>query len=125
MIRRPPRSTRTDTLFPYTTLFRSGEARNVRPGARLGHGEGENHLARRHLRQIFALLLGGHGLIAQHRPDDAADAHPSARKLLGHQAVFKAPEAQAAVFAWDRDTEEAHFSELGPQGFGKIGRAHV
>src|SRR3546814_1720748 len=26
MIRRPPRSTRTDTLFPYTTLFRSGKA---------------------------------------------------------------------------------------------------
>src|SRR3546814_16270258 len=25
MIRRPPRSTRTDTLFPYTTLFRSPE----------------------------------------------------------------------------------------------------
>src|SRR3546814_2615022 len=30
MIRRPPRSTRTDTLFPYTTLFRSasGQLRN-------------------------------------------------------------------------------------------------
>src|SRR3546814_12978542 len=28
MIRRPPRSTRTDTLFPYTTLFRSN---NVQP----------------------------------------------------------------------------------------------
>src|SRR3546814_8260035 len=27
MIRRPPRSTRTDTLFPYTTLFRSGQRR--------------------------------------------------------------------------------------------------
>src|SRR3546814_11978326 len=27
MIRRPPRSTRTDTLFPYTTLFRSAAAR--------------------------------------------------------------------------------------------------
>src|SRR3546814_7294240 len=26
MLRRPPRSTRTDTLFPYTTLFRSGMA---------------------------------------------------------------------------------------------------
>src|SRR3546814_20337265 len=26
MIRRPPRSTRTDTLFPYTTLFRSGSS---------------------------------------------------------------------------------------------------
>src|SRR3546814_19276898 len=30
MIRRPPRSTRTDTLFPYTTLFRSGEASDIR-----------------------------------------------------------------------------------------------
>src|SRR3546814_5008048 len=31
MIRRPPRSTRTDTLFPYTTLFRSGCPSNA-PG---------------------------------------------------------------------------------------------
>src|SRR3546814_5442375 len=38
MIRRPPRSTRTDTLFPYTTLFRSpvggagnGAALNLQP----------------------------------------------------------------------------------------------
>src|SRR3546814_19229746 len=31
MIRRPPRSTRTDTLLPYTTLFRSLPAEN-RPG---------------------------------------------------------------------------------------------
>src|SRR3546814_2255065 len=30
MIRRPPRSTRTDTLFPYTTLFRSPDARHAR-----------------------------------------------------------------------------------------------
>src|SRR3546814_4442759 len=33
MIRRPPRSTRTDTLFPYTTLFRSALDRRV--GGRL------------------------------------------------------------------------------------------
>src|SRR3546814_4296013 len=34
MIRRPPISTRTDTLFPYTTLFRSGGRRHdrARPG---------------------------------------------------------------------------------------------
>src|SRR3546814_11752637 len=31
MIRRPPRSTRTDTLFPYTTLFRSAGARRALP----------------------------------------------------------------------------------------------
>src|SRR3546814_6622908 len=36
MIRRPPRSTRTDTLFPYTTLFRS--RRNLRLGLRLWCG---------------------------------------------------------------------------------------
>src|SRR3546814_6371038 len=35
MIRRPPRSTRTDTLFPYTTLFRSiGTIDLAMPGAR-------------------------------------------------------------------------------------------
>src|SRR3546814_6817328 len=33
MVRRPPRSTRTDTLFPYTTLFRS--QRDVAPRCRL------------------------------------------------------------------------------------------
>src|SRR3546814_19847866 len=32
MIRRPPRSTRTDTLFPYTTLFRSPPEAADRPG---------------------------------------------------------------------------------------------
>src|SRR3546814_4353686 len=31
MIRRPPRSTRTDTLFPYTTLFRSESGNGLRP----------------------------------------------------------------------------------------------
>src|SRR3546814_10943819 len=31
MRRRPPRSTRNDTLFPYTTLFRSGELVSIRP----------------------------------------------------------------------------------------------
>src|SRR3546814_15914408 len=40
MIRRPPRSTRTDTLFPYTTLFRSAvqqraDGRAVPPGENL------------------------------------------------------------------------------------------
>src|SRR3546814_1336365 len=36
MIRRPPRSTRTDTLFPYTTLFRSDSLR-------LAGGRGHEH----------------------------------------------------------------------------------
>src|SRR3546814_4805127 len=45
MIRRPPRSTRTDTLFPYTTLFRSDRQRQRHdaPAQRLEaeHGGGE------------------------------------------------------------------------------------
>src|SRR3546814_7381029 len=32
MLRRPPRSTRTDTLFPYTTLFRSRTGGRTTPG---------------------------------------------------------------------------------------------
>src|SRR3546814_762008 len=42
MIRRPPRSTRTDTLFPYPTLFRSPEFRpgdTIRVGVRVVEGE--------------------------------------------------------------------------------------
>src|SRR3546814_9130169 len=35
IIRRPPRSTRTDTLFPYTTLFRFGQIGNLRFQRRL------------------------------------------------------------------------------------------
>src|SRR3546814_12192985 len=44
MIRRPPRSTRTDTLFPYTTLFRSGlliQGFDHRPTVMMGHARPE------------------------------------------------------------------------------------
>src|SRR3546814_1781884 len=54
MIRRPPRSTRTDTLFPYTTLFRSVR-RNAataspapEPRRRLRPGTAGDRRARRH-----------------------------------------------------------------------------
>src|SRR3546814_9546181 len=40
MIRRPPRSTRTDTLFPYTTLFRSPVGRDAECGAGTGERPG-------------------------------------------------------------------------------------
>src|SRR3546814_2419717 len=54
MIRRPPRSTRTDTLLPYTTLFRSGQrgieglarCRGHRPGHARGRGIGLEWLRR-------------------------------------------------------------------------------
>src|SRR3546814_1406582 len=88
MTRRPPRSTRTDTLFPYTTLFRSfaflqlPDRRPCGPdsgeeGERPGLGQGEPH---RRPRAV------GHHLVfreARERPDapalDAAPAPPLRR----------------------------------------------
>src|SRR3546814_2917621 len=57
MIRRPPRSTRTDTLFPYTTLFRSLAAGNHLDGVpQGGFGRHQECLRRRQL----AHGVGGH-----------------------------------------------------------------
>src|SRR3546814_9925609 len=39
MCRRPPRSTRTDTLFPYTTLFRSDDKQGLEARVSLNHRE--------------------------------------------------------------------------------------
>src|SRR3546814_7859424 len=51
MIRRPPRSTRTDTLFPYTTLFRS-HGRTSKCCVIAAYTRAENHrLSRRKQRQ--------------------------------------------------------------------------
>src|SRR3546814_6223074 len=81
MIRRPPRSTRTDTLFPYTTLFRSAPGQcagtktqlSVRPllSARRGYGPELDILSadglyqrgrckKRQLRRFFAADLSPH-----------------------------------------------------------------
>src|SRR3546814_20541033 len=59
MIRRPPRSTRTDTLFPYTTLFRSTPARRRRGRA------GDRH--RRGCRAGAAGMAGGTPPAPRHR----------------------------------------------------------
>src|SRR3546814_9186655 len=54
MIRRPPRSTRTDTLFPYTTLFRSHERpRKARSAKDSAHRRGA-----RTIRKIRARYFG-------------------------------------------------------------------
>src|SRR3546814_7124980 len=76
MIRRPPRSTRTDTLFPYTTLFRSREA--VHDNPRRG-GDG---IARRDLR------IGTHriGDKASARAERIVRREESARRILKHFA---------------------------------------
>src|SRR3546814_5478734 len=56
MIRRPPRSTRTDTLFPYTTLFRSVgmQGRGLARDDHVGGGGNRLHVGRRHLDELHA-----------------------------------------------------------------------
>src|SRR3546814_8155565 len=91
MIRRPPRSTRTDTLFPYTTLFRSRAAGGDRWFPFRGRHE-RGHRIRR----------GGHGgyrPFAGHRAECAATP-------FGGQGI--APSSQAH---FHRRSEE-HTSEL-------------
>src|SRR3546814_12501990 len=81
MIRRPPRSTRTDTLFPYTTLFRSEELAAETAPTRTGwpRGSGLAELVR----------LGGeaddHGALAD--VDHAGQAHHA----LDHLDVVRSP----------------------------------
>src|SRR3546814_5965050 len=65
MIRRPPRSTRTDTLFPYTTLFRSRHPviHGIAGPIRLAEQRGllrtqAGDLGEQQARVVFAALIG-------------------------------------------------------------------
>src|SRR3546814_12549578 len=70
MIRRPPRSTRTDTLFPYTTLFRSAAA--ARGSAR---------------RRATAAPRAGRTLRARGRTSGAWRAWPTPRRVRRQRLV--------------------------------------
>src|SRR3546814_10571290 len=83
MIRRPPRSTRTDTLFPYTTLFRSFRAQR--------HAE----RADRSLRAVA----------------DAAEEDVAGVGIAGHAARVRAG-GDAGGVAAARIRSEEHTSEL-------------
>src|SRR3546814_2036559 len=60
MIRRPPRSTRTDTLFPYTTLFRSGRGQlhpqDPRGDPRQAHRGGADQRSEEHTSELQSLM---------------------------------------------------------------------
>src|SRR3546814_414618 len=82
MIRRPPRSTRTDTLFPYTTLFRSlgAACRGRRAGAHLGVGG----LRPAAVAVPAAVRLSRHSAVAAALLPRAPGA-PRGRRALGHR----------------------------------------
>src|SRR3546814_2005273 len=83
MIRRPPRSTRTDTLFPYTTLFRSIEL-YLRERTAMS----QVTITRSRLlgaAALLALAAGGIGFTVAQQWEGSHDpesAKPAARKIL-------------------------------------------
>src|SRR3546814_6960834 len=98
MIRRPPRSTRTDTLFPYTTLFRSHGLHGI--------GLADHALADflLHLEQLLALAL-------QHLVDwNAGPARDDRGDVLGRHFLAQ-HRARAFGLRVGKRSEE-HTSEL-------------
>src|SRR3546814_8432210 len=86
MIRRPPRSTRTDTLFPYTTLFRSYHARDERRDGRglfVGVGGGKRldigAVDQRGLNFITLIISIGRGMDGCGIPAILVENHRMAR----------------------------------------------
>src|SRR3546814_6400290 len=80
MIRRPPRSTRTDTLFPYTTLFRSPPAAEPAVPDRRRPISAGFPVVRQHLLRPPPAALGTPGLLQlvavdpqRHAPGDGRD----------------------------------------------------
>src|SRR3546814_9960714 len=103
MIRRPPRSTRTDTIFPYTTLFRSHHRAEDEDAVERVHVEEVQRPPRvdrlEHLRLVQDVEHAEHGergeLEDRHRPEHLA--HLLGAEALGHE---------------HRQRSEEHTSEL-------------
>src|SRR3546814_6998247 len=93
MIRRPPRSTRTDTLFPYTTLFRSRDRTAVRD-------RGARRTAFDQTRRRVEIIGGGDARTGTR--DGAAVDDGRRRAEDRHPGIGRRVEAVIAPFAADR-----------------------
>src|SRR3546814_3992902 len=89
MILRPPRSTRTDTLFPYTTLFRSlAEALAIALAFRFGHPEralGQRAIdqagqrSEEHTSELQSLMRISYAVFCLKKKNNIKQAHHSTR----------------------------------------------
>src|SRR3546814_11372842 len=114
MIRRPPRSTRTDPLFPYTTLFRSEAAAQVRAdiaGALNGDGQVAQPPAQRelgrYLHRFEDALRGPRRRIAARAPFDRRQARDMARD---RSDLLHLLDRRADVFGGDRKSTRLNSS---------------
>src|SRR3546814_15562574 len=87
MIRRPPRSTRTDTLFPYTTLFRSRAQwpQSFHAGKRLADPYPDDKplfvITSKNLAQYRSRLSAGHLALFAKYPDYRMPVYTSRRSV--------------------------------------------
>src|SRR3546814_19446577 len=110
MVLRPPRSTRTDTLFPYTTLFRSGGDEALQCNHERGH-------AALHVRRAAPVEHA----VADFRYEGVAGPDLS---RSGRHHVGVAEQHQYRVARAVRGPEVVHLAEAQVLA-GAIGRAHV
>src|SRR3546814_15245415 len=106
MIRRPPRSTRTDTLFPYTTLFRStasGFAAMAAGGRKPGVGS------------VMGMMFGGgpDNQVARTIELRLGSNQPPTKPPVRGEHFFQ-PQAKlgASLPLWGPERSEEHTSEL-------------
>src|SRR3546814_8137547 len=102
MIRRPPRSTRTDTLFPYTTLFRSSPA-SRRPGSRGPGRKPSRRSALASSSQVPSQQVLAPG------DEDLGAGHIGA--VVGAQIVDRRGHVARLAQAMQRDARDQHRSE--------------
>src|SRR3546814_14650019 len=96
MIRRPPRSTRTDTLFPYTTLFRS-EASDIHLALRPGT---DGALACAVMHVLFKEGYADRGYMARYADaPDELEAHLATRTPAWAAAITGLSEQELVDFA--------------------------
>src|SRR3546814_5548384 len=102
MIRRPPRSTRTDTLFPYTTLFRSGRRGQQRGGK---HREASLH----RVGTRWAWTRMAHCGPAYHRTARRSEEHTSELQSLMRisYAVFCLKKKKQKITLHNTDNRES------------------
>src|SRR3546814_13244161 len=126
MIRRPPRSTRTDTLFPYTTLFRSQD-QMAEPERILELSHRVSEITQRKIQQINAItaqsrILALNALIEANRAGDAG------RGFAVVANEVKKVSSEITDLSGQLATELAgsidELTELGER-MVEIGRAHV
>src|SRR3546814_4539742 len=119
MIRRPPRSTRTDTLFPYTTLFRSIDQSRIEGGkvAREVVSCDGGKLA------LTAEQSAKSGTMVFRKAPTGGSLPPPAIVLYGMAPVIDLPGGGTLVI--ERLDAPGERIELQPGSQQQIGRAHV